>query len=55
MSYNAQELFSEMGSRAGSKIPVAIHSNCNLSKVETGDNYIDFIYEKDGNFNNKRA
>lgn len=52
---SAKDLFESMGSSAGSKITVGIHSNCNLSNIEVGDNFIDFIYEKDGNFNNKRA
>lgn len=55
MNYKAQELFAEMGSRAGSKLPVGIHSNCSLQNVEVGENFIDFIYQKDGSFNNKRA
>lgn len=43
-------------STGGKKIPVGIHSNCRVTSVETGDNFIDFNYEdNESRVHNKRV
>lgn len=42
--YKAQDIAGNMASGKG-RIPVGIHENCKVTKVETGDNFIDFYYE----------
>lgn len=51
----AKEVLVNSGSRT-EKIPVGVHTACEVTSVETGDNYIDFNYrDAEGRVNNKRV
>lgn len=57
--YQAELIFDqELTPKAGAKIPVGIHSNCSVVKIEEGktdkNSFVDIIFESDGRQLNKR-